>query len=489
MKQIFKRTTAIVLLLSMLLSAAACSENSENVDETQADAADPAATETEFQLVEEDGTTHYADLIEAVDYEGWTMHIANDGLSSDYFSAFTVEELTGDDFNDAIFNRNERIMDKFNIKITETYDGSVSALKNDVTAGTGEVAFGQVLFRSCMGLILQDYIRPMSSLPGIDLTKPYWDKGSVETLTFNGNYYFAHGDLGWDHYEGMAVLFYNGELLTDNNITETPYDLYMDDRWTLDNMHEMMNIVSRDTNGDGQMDIKYDVFGFTGRDFEFLPSLHSSNTQLVTYDKDAEDFVLNYTDETVMAVGDKLNAMLNDANISHPAWDSESRNVFKEGRVLFYSRLLGDFRNLRDKEDDYGIVSFPTLNENEPGRVYIQNCFTNLVPVSCEDPARLGTLIEAMSADTHDNVLNVYINKAVIGKGVRDEQSAELMRIMMTRRSYDLCYAFGLNSVISNFGAALKKGQYSSAASRLKNVFKKDMGKNIEKLTEEWVYD
>ena len=187
MKQILKRTTAVFLLLSLLLSAAACSENSGNADDTQADAADPAVTETEFQLIEEDGTTHYADLIEAVDYEGWTMHIANDGLSSDYFSAFTVEELTGDDFNDAIFNRNERIMDKFNIEITETYDGSVSALKNDVTAGTGEVAFGQVLFRSCMGLILQDYIRPMSSLPGIDLTKPYWDKGSVETLTFNGN--------------------------------------------------------------------------------------------------------------------------------------------------------------------------------------------------------------------------------------------------------------------------------------------------------------
>lgn len=489
MKSTLKRSTAIFLLLSMLLSASACSENSENSDVNADTSNTPAVTETEFQLVEEDGTTHYADLIEAVDYEGWTFHIANDGLSTDYFSAFTVEELTGDDFNDAIFNRNERVMDKFNIKITESYNGSVNALKSDVTAGTGEVAFGQVLFRSCMGLILQDYIRPISSLPGVDLTKPYWDRGSVETLTFNGNYYFAHGDLGWDHYEGMAVIFYNGELLTDNNITETPYDLYMEDRWTIDNMHSMMNTVSRDTNGDGKMDIKYDIFGFTGRDFEYLPSLHSSNIQLVTYNEDSEAFTMNYLNETVMQVGDKLNAMLNDANISHPAWDSESRNVFKEGRALFYSRLLGDFRNLRDKEDDYGIVSFPCLNENEPGKVYIQNCFTNLVPVSCEDPARLGTLIEAMSADTHDNVLNVYINKAVIGKGVRDQQSAELMRIMMTRRSYDLCYAFGLDAVISNFGAALSKGQYSSAANRLKNVFNKDITKIMEKLNEEWIYD
>ena len=41
MKQILKRTTAIILLLSMLLSAAACSENTDNADDTQADAADP----------------------------------------------------------------------------------------------------------------------------------------------------------------------------------------------------------------------------------------------------------------------------------------------------------------------------------------------------------------------------------------------------------------------------------------------------------------
>lgn len=95
--------------------------------------------------------------------------------------------------------------------------------------------------------------------------------------------------------------------------------------------------------------------------------------------------------------------------------------------------------------------------------------------------------MEAMAADTHDNVLDIYINKAVIGKGVRDEESANLMRILMTKRSYDLCYAFGLDAVISNFGAAIKKGQYSSAASRLKNLFKKDIGKIMDKLTEEWI--
>ena len=43
--------------------------------------------------------------------------------------------------------------------------------------------------------------------------------------------------------------------------------------------------------------------------------------------------------------------------------NDETRNLFKAGGCLFYSRLLGDFRNLRDKEDDYGIICFPALEE------------------------------------------------------------------------------------------------------------------------------
>ena len=150
-----KRSLSLLLVLVMMLSAAACSESTENSAEetTAAPTASeevPGAEETVIE--EDDGKTHFADEIAAVDYDGWTLRIANDGLSAEYFSGFTMEELTGDAFNDAIYDRNVRVSEKFNITLEENNSGSVNLIKNSVTAGTGDVSFGYVLFQTGMSL-------------------------------------------------------------------------------------------------------------------------------------------------------------------------------------------------------------------------------------------------------------------------------------------------------------------------------------------------
>ncbi len=483
----FKKGTAIFIALLLMLMTASCSDSTENSAEdktsvpTTVTADDTASTETQI-AEEDDGQTHYADEIAAVDYDGWTLHIANNGLSEEYFSAFTTEELTGDAFNDAIYDRNVRVMDKFNVVIEENTTGAVSLIKNSVTAGTGDVGFGYALLQECMDLISQNYVKAISDMPVIDLTKPYWDKGSQETLTINGKLYYGHCDISFDHYESMALLFYNADLLEDNNIADTPYELYTAGKWTLDAMYNMMTQVAVDQNGDGKMDEAHDIFGWAGRDFEYLPSLYSSNLRLIVFDESANTYVLNITDENVMAVGDWMNKIINNTNYSLVGRNDETRNLFKEGSVLFYSRLMGDFRNLRDKEDDYGIIAYPSLAENTDGMVYIQNPFTIIIPSDCDNDERLATIIEALAADTYDNVLDVYIEKAVIGKGTRDRESAALLKDLITKRAYDLSYAFNVSSPIVAYNAGLKDGQYASAAARYERSFSKTIEKAIEAL-------
>lgn len=485
-----KKSIALLLAMLMLLSAVSCSESKDNSDaagetkqtENTANSTDtPTPTSTE-ETEESDGKTHYADEIAAQNYEGWTLQIANDGFNPEYFSSFTVEELTGDAFNDAIYDRNIRIMDKFNITMEEVATGSSDLIKNSVTAGTGDVGFGYVLLQNCMTLIYGNYVKAISDMPVFDLSKPYWDKGSQKTLKFGDKLYYGHCDISFDHYEGMALLFYNAYLLENNNIAETPYELYTSGKWTLDAMYDMMQKVARDENGDGKMDENNDTFGWAGREFEYLPSLYSSNVNLIKYDEAESTYVLNLMDETVMAVGDKLNQIINDTKMSLPGRNDTTRNLFKEGNVLFYSRLMGDFRNLRDKEDDYGIICYPSLYENTDGMVYIQNPFTIMIPSDCGNDDRLATLIEALAADTYDNVLDVYIEKAVIGKGARDIESANLMREFISKRAYDLCYAFGIFAPIEAYNAGLKASKYSSAAARYERSFNKAMDKALDAL-------
>ena len=45
----------------------------------------------------------------------------------------------------------------------------------------------------------------------------------------------------------------------------------------------------------------------------------------------------------------------------------------------------------------------------------------------------------------------MYIENAVIGKGMHDEKSAEMVWIMMTNRSFDLTQAYSFPSISSNF--------------------------------------
>ena len=485
MKQ-FKKSAAFLLSVLLILpSLAACSETPKQDEGTQNAAPNQTgeiAAVTEAEEEPDDGKSHYYENLPAVDYEGWTFNIANDGISTEYYSGFTVEELTGDVFSDDLYNRQIAVQDKYNIVIQEDNSGAANGIKACVTAGSGDVAFGYVLTGSCMGLISGNYVLPISDLPSIDLTKPYWDQGSQKMLTFFDKLYYGYPDIGWDHYESMAVLFYNGYLLTNNAVTTSPYDLYKEGKWTLDAMYDMMNVVASDADGDGKMTSGKDIFGWSGREFEYLPSLYSSNLRLIHYDSDEEAFVMNISDEPIIAVGDKLNRIINDKQLSIIGRNDDTRNMFKDGKCLFYSRLLGDFRNLRDKEDDYGIICYPALEENTEGMVYCQQPYTIMVPSDCTDTERIGTLLEALAAYTYDNILDDYINKTVIGKGARDEQSAQLLREFIKIRAFDLCYAIADYTPIEAYGTGVKTGNYASAEKRSSKVFIKNTTKIVEAL-------
>ncbi|MBR5679991.1 MAG: hypothetical protein IKX19_04995, partial [Clostridia bacterium] len=194
----------------------------------------------------DENTTDYFGRLEAKDYGGWTLNIANDELHPDWFIGFTAEELTGDEFNDSLYNRSIAVQDKFNVVVSEHHEGSVNGIKNCVMAGSGDVGFGYVIAASCMEMITGKYVKAMSDMPCIDMTRPYWDQGAKKTLTFFGKMYYGYCDISWDHYESMAVLFYNGDLLTVNGIQDTPYTLTLEGKWTIDKMREMCELVKKD---------------------------------------------------------------------------------------------------------------------------------------------------------------------------------------------------------------------------------------------------
>ncbi len=130
----FKSFAALLLALLLTVPAfsfSACSETPKKEEESAAPASnEPAQTADEAANEEaDDGKSHYFESFDAVDYDGWKLNIANDGLSAEYYSGFTVEELTGDVFDDDLFNRQIAVQDKYNIVIEENDSGSVNGIK------------------------------------------------------------------------------------------------------------------------------------------------------------------------------------------------------------------------------------------------------------------------------------------------------------------------------------------------------------------------
>ncbi len=122
---------------------------------------------------------------------------------------------------------------------------------------------------------------------------------------------------------------------------------------------------------------------------------------------------------------------------------------------------------------------------------FVQNPTTLFLPLVIGDDNRdgepdfdeIGIFLEAQGAYTHDNTLPVYIENAVIGKGMHDEKSAEMVRIMMTNRSFDLTQAYSFPSISSNFANCIvQNGKFASTSKKLERNFNKAAQKIVAEI-------
>ncbi len=73
----------------------------------------------------------------------------------------------------------------------------------------------------------------------------------------------------------------------------------------------------------------------------------------------------------------------------------------------------------------------------------------------------------ALAAYAYDYIIEDYINRAVVGKGARDKNSADVIRSMLDSRIYETVYAFNLDAIGAAWQAAVQNGLYSSMEKRV----------------------
>ena len=178
------------------------------------------------------------------------------GWSSDIPCDVDVAEQTGDVLSDAVYTRNRKIEDMYNLRI-RAYDSGDDAwacykvLEKSVMSGSGEydAAFcKQQGFEQAAG---NGYVTQLDDL--LDFDKPWWDSKSLEGFSVLGKTLAVSGDVTFMDKLSYIVIYFNKPMADDYNLGDI-YQMVIDKQWTFDKMLSMCGLVSADLNEDGKMD-------------------------------------------------------------------------------------------------------------------------------------------------------------------------------------------------------------------------------------------
>jgi len=330
------------------------------------------------------------------------------------------------------------------------------------------------------------------NLPNIDLTKPWWNQGGIRDLSLVNRLFILQGDLIILDNDAMEAMIFNKELLKDHGL-ESPYEIVKRGEWTFDKLIEMSKTVSKDLNGDGVMYIRDDMFGCILQSDTDISFLVSGGEKVVA--KDANDYpVITFGSERSFSIMEKLSEMmLDEENFVqlHRYYGQfgiyeEQAKMMQENRALFSWIRMRIVEVLRGMETDFGIIPLPKLDKQQPNYVTHNNPHTGAgvsIPVTASDLERTGMILEDLCAESRYTLQPAYYEINLRGKFARDEESQEMLDIILNNTAYDIGYIYNFGNFamsIIHYGRD-KKADYASTFEKMEQRMQTDIDKMMAK--------
>ncbi|MBR4959385.1 MAG: hypothetical protein IKY52_00645 [Clostridia bacterium] len=440
-KRILPLLFAALLCTSSLLSCGG--GEAETTADTSADIA-PVETEAETDSLEarklvDDGLTDK-------DFSGEEFRM----IYQERYSEFQyVEEMTGDTLDDAVYNRNMTVEDRFNAKIVHNVGAEEQLamdIKNSVLSGNDEydLYMGHTMYTGKHSM--QGIFRNMYEL-GIDFSKPWYPQYAVENLTINGRMFLTCSDICLSLASNTYCYYFNKDLVVNNNM-EDPYTVVNEGRWTIDYLLENVASIYQDTNGDGTVG-NGDLYGFSGeKSNSTVAYLYSFDLDIMAMSETGEISVPFGSDERSVDGIDKLKTLLYGSQGSYNVTADAKGNadMFVEQTAIFTTGVLGDSVNrYRDDCDfDYGIVPYPKFDEAQDTYYTVAggSISSSAVPLTVTRDEFVGTMFAALSAETWKTVIPQYYDVVLKYKGARDEASIAMIDTILNGRclGFDFIY-------------------------------------------------
>lgn len=462
----YMKCKSLLPLALLLLSASivtACSDT--KTDDTKKDAPE-TVNSTETEAVTE---AYQGPILPEANFNGETFSFYNSCIC-DWMAInrVTADEETGDTLNDAVYRRNLKVAEQYNVTFSEYQNGD-NILKTAINfISSGDTTHSIYLLREdpAFNIVLQNGAVDFANIPYLNLNREWWLQSTLENLSFDHRVFFGTSTFDTTHYDGTSALYFNKSLI-DSFDLENPYELVKSGKWTVAKMDEMARTVASDINGDGKWD-ENDRFGVASHEILITRFLMAGMNAPLSLSKDDNDLLYfdmlsdYYIDRMTLAA----NVISQKDGFYHTKANSGNHGgyeYFLAGNVLFYNETLGNAQKLRQMTLDFGILPAPKYDESQEGyhNDVIESYFM-LVPSTNPDLERTGILMEALAYASLDTVVPSAYDGMLQGIVSRDTDSEEMLDIIFDTLTF--CHPVAQSYTLTNLYMRIFTGKTDFAS-------------------------
>ena len=466
-----KKILILFASAALLILLASCSQ--EPAGNTGPDAADSRETDD----IPAATTERFTPDLPEIDFGGYEFR-ALVPVNNAYGSyTFDTEEETGDNLNDAIYKRNRYVEEKYNVVLTQTEISDfwplIDMFKKSVMSGSDD--FDVSTQNRSLNLASQGYCLLPDDLPYIDMSRPWYAQDLNNTYRIGNKNFIAYSDECMSVYDAVIAICFNKTLIRDLGL-DNPYELVLNGTWTHDKFFAMCAAAVADLDGDGVM-TDADRYGILSQNDEFLGNFWVA-AGIKTVGKDHDDMLalnlagneplLNILEKTHQNIygGEKI--FFDTYKDKVTSFQGElvdvSHKQFENNLGLFVTAKMVRIPHLRTMETDFGIIPFPKADENQTRYYAASNgAWPKIVPNTAPNPERTSIILEALAAESRNLTIPAFVEICLKTKYVRDEESTEMLTIILNSVTEDLGTTIFWDSVKSTLlNEVMGKGNFIS---------------------------
>ncbi len=335
--------------------------------------------------------------------------------------------------------RNRKVEEQWNVSIVSTSVDPDSFQTLVQAAVQADEYYADLLMipQYMIGSFVADgSLMNLNSMPFLDLEQPYFDTSSVEAATVGNNIYAAAGAASFDE-TTLTGMYFNRDLFEALGI-DAPYAAVYDGVWTWDRYFAITDSLSDINEANGTAYASFTAHSTA----ESLPAtvFFSAGGRFVRSDGKSAPTIAYSADDA--AIAQRVTTLFSDPNAHRDFETGVTR--FYTGDALFMMDRLYIMTWMPNGSQNWGILPMPKADESQADYISLvdKEALFFASQKNNIDAERTAVILSALNAASYQLISDAYIDYAMYHL-VRDNDSANMLDILIRTRTYDFTWSFG----------------------------------------------